>query len=63
MNKNMYFSMLKLNVKLNSMRSIRKKKKNRSSYCGAVETNPTSIHEDVGWISGLTPWVKDPVLP
>ena len=24
-----------------------------SSYCGVVETNPTSIHEDVGSIPGL----------
>ena len=30
---------------------------NRSSHHGSVETNPTSIPEDMGSIPGLTQWV------
>ena len=30
-----------------------------SSFCGSVEMNPTSIHEDLGLNPGLAQWVKD----
>ena len=33
-----------------------------SSLCGPAVMNPTSIHEDVGSIPGLTQWVKDLAL-
>ena len=34
-----------------------------SSYCGAAETNPTCIHEDVDSIPGLDPWVSNLAFP
>ena len=34
----------------------------RSSCCGWALTNTTGIHEDTGWIPGLTQWVGDPAF-
>ena len=34
----------------------------KSSLCGSAVMNPTNIHEDAGWIPGLSQWVKDLAL-
>ena len=36
-----------------------KKKYSRSSHCGSVVMNPTSIHEDPGSIPGIVQGVKE----
>ena len=46
----------------NTSKMVLEKPRNGSSHCGSTVTNPTSIHEDVDLILGLTQWVKDPVL-
>ena len=42
---------------------INQREKDRSSSCGAAETNPTRNHEVASLIPGLAQWVKYLVLP
>ena len=49
-----------LQLYLISLKCILEMTKMGSSYCGAVEINPASIHEDAGSIPGLAQCIGDP---
>ena len=57
-----FLNHLVMNIAIISSTRVSRKKKSRSSPCGSVVVNSTSMHEDSGSIPGLAQWVKDQVL-
>ena len=57
-----FFTLLLPSSLLSSLSCFEIVEDSGSSYCGAVETNPTRNHEVAGSIPGLSQWVKDLVL-
>ena len=59
-----YFKLIRVRLQFSSSFSLDSFKvlHDGSSHWGSMETDLTGIHEDAGWIPGLTQWVRDLAL-